>query len=246
MNFRAQHNTYMNQESQPKRSGIPPAALIFAHELSLATEKADGFITPLGTFENTVFLIGTLTEKIIRTGNVSGLRVSDPTGVFSLSMNWHNQTLMKRIDEIDVPSFVAITGFVRFRKYLGKTYLEIVPEVIEPANRKMRDDWIIASAEYAIKRLEKIPDSEIKQEFQKLLKTSLDTIKEETPSKDLSDEKLLEIISELSGKKGAVITQVIANAASFGMSEEKIKEQLARLLEDGECYTPTKETIKIA
>ncbi|ABN06687.1 Uncharacterized protein-like protein [Methanocorpusculum labreanum Z] len=229
-----------------QNTGLLPASRIFAGELMHAVDTETGFKTPFGIFSPKIFLIGTLTEKIQRDGKISSLRISDPTGVFSCSMNWQNTALLKTADEIDAPSFVAVFGMVRFRKYAGRTFLEIVPETITPSTREARDAWILSTAESAISRLEKSPVSDIRKELAGRISAALSSVRPAGPKEEIANEKILEIISSLSEKKGARILDVISCLKSLGLDESSAKMRLGILMEEGECYTPTTEFIKIA
>jgi uncharacterized protein len=227
-------------------TGLLPASRIFAGELIHAVDTGTGFKTQFGIFSPKIYLIGTLTEKILRDGKISSLRISDPTGVFSCSMSWQNTALLKTADELAAPSFVAVFGMVRFRKYAGRTFLEIVPEVITPSTREARDAWIVSTAESAISRLEKSPPSESRKEFAGKISAALASVKPAGPKDEVTNEKILEIISVLSEKKGARILDVISRLQSLGLDEKSAKMRLGILMEEGECYTPTTEFIKIA
>jgi len=227
-------------------TGLPPASRIFAGELIHAVETETGFKTPFGIFSPKIFLIGTLTEKIMRDDKISSLRVSDPTGVFSCSMSWQNTALLKTAEEIDAPSFVAIFGTVRFRKYAGRTFLEIIPETITTSTREARNAWIFSTAESAILRLEKSPASDLRKELAEKISSALSSVRPPEPKKEVTNETILEIISVLSEKKGARILDVLARLQSLGLDETSAKMRLGMLMEEGECYTPTTEFIKIA
>ncbi|HJJ34659.1 MAG TPA: hypothetical protein O0X79_03220 [Methanocorpusculum sp.] len=227
-------------------TGLLPASCIFAGELMHAAEAEIGFTTPFGIFSPKIFLIGTLTEKILRDEKISSLRISDPTGVFSCSMSWQNIPLLKTADEIEVPSFVAVFGTVRFRKYAGRTFLEIVPETISPSTREARDAWIVSTAESAIPRLENSPPSDLRKEVAGKISAALSSVRPPGPKEEVTNEKILDIISSLSEKKGARILDVIARLSSLGLDEKSAKMRLGMLMEEGECYTPTTEFIKIA
>jgi len=161
-------------------------------------------------------------------------------------MSWQNTALLKTADEIEVPSFVAVFGTVRFRKYVGRTFLEIVPETISPSTREARDAWIVSTAESAIPRLENSPPSDLRKEVAGKISAALSSVRPPGPKEEVTNEKILDIISSLSEKKGARILDVIARLSSLGLDEKSAKMRLGMLMEEGECYTPTTEFIKIA
>lgn len=237
----------MNQTNSPLHSGLSPAARICAWELGLATESDTGFKTPFGTFAPDIYLVGTLTEK-----SIPSLRISDPTGVFQIRMIRQDTPLIEQANSLAVPSFVAVFGTTRFHRYQGRTIAEIRPEVISIVNRSIRDQWLKTTALAAVSRLEPLPPSKERRKFAEILLHALDTVKEEAvPDRaqavtEVSDEQLLSVITGLSGKKGALISEVLRKAEGLGMTETAAKAALARLMEEGECYTPTTELIKIA
>lgn len=239
----------METTTNPPPSGIPPAAVLFAWEFSGASAGQNGgFRTQFGAFTNTIYCIGTLTEKTTPTS----LRVSDPTGVFTITLNQQNKTIMDIAETIDVPAFVAISGTVKQRKYANTTRLELVPDTLTLCDRKTRDRWICTAAENAAARLAKHPKTPEKTEFITIILGALDNITDapttSAPPAEtaVTDEEILHIITELSGKKGAPIADVLARIRTLGLGEPAAKAVLARLMEEGECYTPTTELIKIA
>ncbi|MDV0444103.1 hypothetical protein [Methanorbis rubei] len=234
-------------------SGLQAAACLFAWEFAKASAKADGgFKTPYGTFSDTIFLCGTLTEKISKYEKISSLRVSDPTGVFTITTARTEPKLAETIEQLESPAFILVTGTVKFRTYANKTYSEIIPDIIIPCDRKTRDTWLCGAVAAAAARLEQLPPSSDKSEFAKILQKALDNVRGDhvaaapAAAAAVTDEQLLALITELSGKKGAPIADVITSAAKLGLGEKDTKAALARLMEEGECYTPTTELIKVA
>ncbi|WP_338095003.1 hypothetical protein, partial [Methanorbis furvi] len=237
-------------------SGLPAASCLFSWELAKASAKADGgFQTPFGTFGSTIFLCGTLTEKIAKYEKTSSLRISDPTGVLIITTTRTTEKLAETIEQLESPAFILVTATVKFRTYANKTYSEIIPNTIIPCDRKTRDAWLCGAVAAAVVRLEQLPPTPDKSEFVKILLKALDNVRSDhaatatasaaaTPA--VTDEQLLALIIELSGKKGAPIADVVTRAAKLGLGEKDTKAALARLMEEGECYTPTTELIKIA
>ena len=234
---------------------IPAAACITAWELTrknISAASGGGFCTLYGTYSDTIFFVGTLTEKIQRNGQISSLRVSDPTGVLTFSLSPQDTVLLRTADALDVPCFVAITASVRLRTYAGKTYIELIPEMLSPADRKTRDTWLCCAAEEALSRITSLSPSAERKEFADVLTDALANVRDESPVPEektqtqITDEQILVIILELSGKRGAPIFEVVSRLGALGMGEADAKAALARLMEEGECYTPTTELIKVA
>lgn len=233
---------------------IPAAACITAWELTrknISAASGGGFCTLYGTYSDTIFFVGTLTEKIQRNGQISSLRVSDPTGVLTFSLSPQDTVLLRTADALDVPCFVAITASVRLRAYAGKSYIELSPETLTPADRKTRDAWLCCAADEALSRITSLSPSADRKEFADVLTDALANVRDESPvlektQPEVTDEQILAIILELSGKRGAPIFEVVSRLGALGMGEADAKAALARLMEEGECYTPTTELIKVA
>ncbi|HJK11594.1 MAG TPA: hypothetical protein O0X33_05930 [Methanocorpusculum sp.] len=233
---------------------IPAAACITAWELTrknISAASGGGFCTLYGTYSDTIFFVGTLTEKIQRNGQISSLRVSDPTGVLTFSLSPQDTVLLRTADALDVPCFVAITASVRLRAYAGKSYIELSPETLTPADRKTRDAWLCCAADEALSRITSLSPSTDRKEFADVLTDALANVRDESPvpektQPEVTDEQILAIILELSGKRGAPIFEVVSRLGALGMGEADAKAALARLMEEGECYTPTTELIKVA
>ena len=233
---------------------IPAAACITAWELTrknISAASGGGFCTLYGTYSDTIFFVGTLTEKIQRNGQISSLRVSDPTGVLTFSLSPQDTVLLRTADALDVPCFVAITASVRLRAYAGKSYIELSPETLTPADRKTRDAWLCCAADEALSRITSLSPSADRKEFADVLTDALANVRDESPvpektQPEVTDEQILAIILELSGKRGAPIFEVVSRLGALGMGESDAKAALARLMEEGECYTPTTELIKVA
>ncbi|HJK41380.1 MAG TPA: hypothetical protein O0X98_04840 [Methanocorpusculum sp.] len=233
---------------------IPAAACITAWELTrknISAASGGGFCTLYGSYSDTIFFVGTLTEKIQRNGQISSLRVSDPTGVLTFSLSPQDTVLLRTADALDVPCFVAITASVRLRAYAGKSYIELSPETLTPADRKTRDAWLCCAADEALSRITSLSPSADRKEFADVLTDALANVRDESPvpektQPEVTDEQILAIILELSGKRGAPIFEVVSRLGALGMGEADAKAALARLMEEGECYTPTTELIKVA
>lgn len=233
---------------------IPAAACITAWELTrknISAASGGGFCTLYGTYSDTIFFVGTLTEKIQRNGQISSLRVSDPTGVLTFSLSSQGTVLLRTADALDVPCFVAITASVRLRTYAGKSYIELSPETLAPVDRKTRDAWLCCAADGALSRIASLSPSADRKELVDVLTDALANVRDESPvpektQPEVTDEQILAIILELSGKRGAPIFEVVSRLGALGMGEADAKAALARLMEEGECYTPTTELIKVA
>ena len=243
-------------------TGLLPASCIFAGELMHAAEAETGFTTPFGIFSPEIFLIGTLAEKILRDDKISSLRIPSArpmAGMWATTQPAPNQS-----------STTAIARRTRFRAMSPRVGTKASTAArtsgdacrardaakattpmknssrIAPSTREARDAWIVSTAESAIPRLENSPPSDLRKEVAGKISAALSSVRPPGPKEEVTNEKILDIISSLSEKKGARILDVIARLSSLGLDEKSAKMRLGMLMEEGECYTPTTEFIKIA
>ena len=138
---------------------------VFADEFNDATleirgsrEKEPSYvITPLGAKINRVFIVGVLTdvENISEEGELVRAHISDPTGVFTLYSGRYQPEVTKKLSEIDVPAFVALTGKSRtFEPEKGVMYVSIRPETVSEVDEKTRNLHILETCKHTLERIE--------------------------------------------------------------------------------------------
>jgi hypothetical protein len=159
---------------------------IFAHEfsrsnlyLSEGDERAPNYIiTPTGVKCNRLFIVGVVTEveNIGHDNNLWKARIADPTGVFTVYAGQYQPEAAIFLSELEVPAFVALVG--KARKYEpedGNVYLSIRPEEINLADGKLRDRWVLDTAERTIERIKAVEEAHASglsgNELAELLKT---------------------------------------------------------------------------
>ncbi|HJJ48004.1 MAG TPA: hypothetical protein O0X39_03285 [Methanocorpusculum sp.] len=210
-----------------RAAALCPAVRMFACELAKIRSAP-----PAG-----IFIVGVLTDN---TGD--SLRISDPTGVFSVKINRNNTAVRLAAEKIEAPCFVAVYAGVRAQNYAGKVFLELTAESVTETTRDARDAWICDAASGAGARLFQNPD---KAALIEDIAKALNAVKPPAQKADVSDEQIFAVIEELSEKKGAQITAVLDALKKLGMAETAAKARLNQLAEDGDLYSPTKETIKV-
>ena len=138
---------------------------VFADEFNDATLEIKGsrekepsyVITPLGAKINRVFIVGVLTdvENISEEGELVRAHISDPTGVFTLYSGRYQPEVTKKLSEIDVPAFVALTGKSRtFEPEKGVMYVSIRPETVSEVDEKTRNLHILETCKHTLERIE--------------------------------------------------------------------------------------------
>ncbi len=143
---------------------------IFAHEfnrsnlyISEGDERAPNYIiTPTGIKCNRLFIVGVVTEveNIGRENHLWRARVADPTGVFTVYAGQYQPEAAIFLSELQVPAYIAIVG--KARKYEpedGSVYISVRPEEINTADEKLRDRWVLDTAERTLERIRIIEDA---------------------------------------------------------------------------------------
>jgi RPA family protein len=143
---------------------------IFAHEFNRSNlhlgegeERTPGYIiTPTGVKCNRLFVVGVVTEidNIGQDNNLWKARVADPTGVFTVYAGQYQPESAIFLSELTIPAYVAVVG--KARKYEpedGNVYLSVRPEEINTADEKLRDRWVLDTAELTFSRIRIIEDA---------------------------------------------------------------------------------------
>ncbi len=143
---------------------------IFAHEfnrsnlhISEGDERAPNYIlTPTGVKCNRLFIVGVVTEveNIGKENNLWRARIADPTGVFTAYAGQYQSEAAIFLSELQVPAYVAIVG--KARKYEpedGSMYISVRPEEINTADEKLRDRWVLDTAELTLRRIKTIEEA---------------------------------------------------------------------------------------
>ncbi len=131
--------------------------------VSEGDERAPNYIiTPTGVKCNRLFIIGVVTEveNIGKENNLWRARVADPTGVFTIYAGQYQPEAAIFLSELVVPAYVAVVG--KARKYEpeeGSVYTSVRPEEMNTADEKLRDRWVIDTAEQTLERVAVVEDA---------------------------------------------------------------------------------------
>lgn len=143
---------------------------VFAMEYndSMISMKGEGkmapsyVLTPLGGKVNRLFFVGVLTdvEDMSEDGSFVRAHVSDPTGVFTLFSGQYQPEMTAKLQSMDVPSFVAITG--KSRSYQpddgDAMYASVRPEELVDVSASLRDQWILDAIVHTKNRIEAVKE----------------------------------------------------------------------------------------
>ncbi|KCZ70891.1 hypothetical protein ANME2D_02917 [Candidatus Methanoperedens nitroreducens] len=143
---------------------------IFAYEfnrsdlcLSEGDERATNYIITLtGVKCNRLFIVGVVTEvENIGAGNsLWKARIADPTGVTTVYAGQYQPEAAIFLSELKVPAYVAVVGKARtYEPEGGNVYTSIRPEEINNADEKLRDRWVLDTAERTLERIRIIEDA---------------------------------------------------------------------------------------
>ncbi len=126
-------------------------------------ERAPNYIiTPTGVRCNRLFVIGVVTEveNIGAENNLWRARIADPTGVFTVYAGQYQPEAAIFLSELNVPAYISVVG--KARKYEpgdGSVYTSIRPEEINHADEKLRDRWVLDTAERTLERIRIMEDA---------------------------------------------------------------------------------------
>src|SRR3990172_8473469 len=143
---------------------------IFAHEfnrsnlhISEGDERAPNYIiTPTGVKCNRLFIVGVVTEveNIGKDNNLWRARIADPTGVFTVYAGHYQPEAAIFLSELDIPAYVAVVGKARkFEPEDGSVYTSVRPEEMNNADEKLRDRWVLDTAERTLERIKNLEDA---------------------------------------------------------------------------------------
>lgn len=87
-------------------------------------------------------------------------RVADPTGVFTIYAGQYQPESAIFLSEMNIPAYVAVVGKARkFEPEDGSVYTSVRPEEINNADEKLRDRWVLDTAERTLERIKYIEDA---------------------------------------------------------------------------------------
>jgi uncharacterized protein len=225
-------------------------------------------VTPGGAWCRFMFISGALTEVSER-GDMVNTRIADPTGVFDLVIGGRNTALAATFCNIPVPSFVTVTGRAQMFLKKGEIVLSIRPDNVLVVDRQVRDQWVLTTAKSTLERLYQAnlvlqggcSDERIITAVRHYAMTknglrdlalmvegavrNVRTTGTDSPRKPDARALVLDIITLESSPQGSDIEEIIAIAATRGVTQESVLAAIESLIIDDECYQPRKGWIKL-
>ncbi len=172
-------------------------------------------ITPSGARCNRVYIVGVVTEveNIGQDEDLWRSRIADPTGAFAVYAGQFQPDVAIFLSEVEIPSFLAVVGKVKiYEPEAGVFYTTIRPEEINRVDAKVRDLWVLTTAERTLERINYV-------------KAALDS--------KLSGESLINYLIAKGAKKelASGIAQAIAHYKTSEESLQKLRQMVIDALE---------------
>ena len=250
---------------------FPAYHAVFASELKITdliipdkNEKIS-FISPTGLIISNIWFAGTLISSDFKQDKRGTIRIADPTGGLSFSLNPKYGDFYPLPEELIPPLFLSATGF--FDKKLNiKNPVQITLESCAIIDRKGRDAWILTAASGICNRIRELhqillsgnshgfmPEAlthyHISSEFLCTLgKTAIDALNVIKPDESkVLDPKaiILMILKDYHQTRGLDIDDLIKYAKRSGLNEENTRETLRTLISEDEVYQPAPGKIKL-
>ena len=251
------------------------AARVFASDYSRATLLVAGdkgrpgwVVTPGGAWCRSLYLAGALTE-VADGGDMLHLRLADPTGAFDLVIGGRSAPVAGLIRKIAIPSFVTVSGIAQLYRRNGVPVVSVRPDHVAVADRGIRDQWVLATAESTISRLERLREAlngrstdendlavirhyhltlAATGEIAAMVDLAIQSVRPTVMTPEAGTgvrAVVMEILNMESGPRGVSVQHVIECAASQGIAQETVLAAIGELIQNDDCYQPQKGYIKL-
>jgi uncharacterized protein len=257
------------------------AARVFAGEFyqsALFVPPADPgtpgwVVTPGGAWCRQMFIAGALTEAV-EGGDMLRCRLADPTGAFDVVAGGRNTVPAQTLRKIPVPSFVAISGSAQMYQKNGKLLLSVRPEHVQVIERDCRDQLLLITAEYTLRRLDGLrnavggtcTDERIRRtihyyatdlakilDLVRMVEGAVQSVRPQVspPAEGQSTAGqpdvrgvVMELMQNAGGPRGIAVDEILETLSMKGVRKEDVLTALESLIHDDECYQPQKGYVK--
>lgn len=226
------------------------------------------FLTPCGEVCTHLYCAGALLERHGRKGEPMRARLADPTGVFELYFDRTNVGAAETLESFDLPCFASVTGEAVNGGQWGIGRCAIRVRGVREIDRRVRDAWVLRTADLTLQRLERIREAFLSQRLDALTEslvaihhTDIPCLKsmalrvkeairvvdrEEIPVAEEWDPAaaILGIIREHGGRAGITMEEVTRKASRYGMNASEVEKVVLSLLQEDECYQPSRGVFK--
>ena len=223
---------------------------IFAEELNKGRTDAqnNGIRALSGRNITRCLLCGALTEVPDLEKPMAFLSLYDPTGVLVVGCHTGNPEISALLRETAFPVFVLCTAEIRF---MAGNCMPVVESMV-PVSRAVRDTFVAAAAEDLVDYIEESPaiNPELRKRLCDMAEKALLTVKPEEPAPVVPDDAvILQVeteIREISDEKNTVaIVELIVALENKGVSPDTTRAALKAMINDGDCYQPKPDLIRL-
>lgn len=223
---------------------------IFAGDLNAGKcDEQNGRILSLsGRNISKCLFCGALTEIPEGNNPLLSLTLYDPTGMLVAGYHTGNPGISAFLNETALPVFVLCTAGIRC------TAGECMPvlESVVPVTRAVRDTFVVAAADDLIRHLEQATDvnPDRKRQVCDMAQRALATVMTDAPAAPVPDAGVIELVQtvfrDISDEKNSVSLDVLTAAlGKKGVSRETALAVLKTMIDDGDCYQPKPDIVRL-
>jgi RPA family protein len=257
---------------------MEPAERVFARDFSAARHSMDGtdrrggpyVVTPGGAWCRRLFIVGALTEWRGSGGDLMQARVADPTGAFQLAIDRQSPDVAATLEYLEPPAFVAVTGQAMISPAGSRTAPTVAAEALNVVNRRVRDIWVLGTADATLRRLETLHEAltgactderatavvalygtgaSTLRDTAAMVRTALESVRWEDSADEIAPvcgrDILLSLLREEGSARGILREEIVARGVRSGLSARDAHRAVEELLAAGECYSPATGMIKL-
>jgi RPA family protein len=215
-----------------------------------------------------MYIAGALTETL-ESGDLLRCRIADPTGGFDIVAGGRSTSVAQMLKKIPVPSFVALSGCAQMYQKNRQLVLSVRPEQVQVIERACRDQMLLITAEYTLRRLEQLrgavdgtctDDRFLRTarhyattlpkilELAGMVEGAVRSVRpQDSPVASGGPDVravVMELMQNTTGPRGIAVDEILEKLALKGIRKEEVLAALESLILDDECYQPQKGYVK--
>jgi uncharacterized protein len=252
------------------------AVRLFAGEFCQSAHSEPGedakspvwIVIPSGAYCRQVFLAGALTE-VREDGDLLVARLADPTGGFDLVASGKTSPVAETLRRIPSPSFISVSGRAQMYRRGTDAILSIRPEYLRSIDRPTRDQWVLATADATLHRLEQVrltlqnqcSDERVTRAVRlyqmnrarladmiAMVEGAVMSVKPPETSPDNQTDVgalIVDFLKAHPGPRGVAVQEIIDALASDGIFQDVVLAGIETLIVDDDCYQPQKGYVRL-
>ncbi len=223
---------------------------IFAEDLNAGRTDAqnNGIRALSGRTITRCLLCGALTEVPGMGKLMVSLSLYDPTGVLVVGCHTGNAKISAFLRETTFPVFVLCAAEIQCTAGECRP----VPESMVPVSRAVRDTFVVAAAGDLVDYIEDTPaiNPDLRKRLCDMAEKALLTVATVSPGPVVADDAvILQVeteIRDISDEKNSVaVDELIAALEKKGVSPDTTRAALKAMIDDGDCYQPKPDIIRL-